>query len=139
LIGDGVIRAAVENIAKSPRLSCLMYSKEDPDGLYMFSALREIPMDESMHQSLRKLKVNVIHNGVLKGLIGADDEEISFTQETYESMDRVRESEFDLVLLLPPTTVGEVKDIADNGLYMPPKSTFFYPKILTGLVFYKYG
>ena len=68
-----------------------------------------------------------------------DDEEISFTQETYGSINRIKEGELDLALFLPPTTVGEVKDIADNGLYMPPKSTFFYPKILTGLVFYKYG
>jgi uncharacterized protein (DUF1015 family) len=139
LVSDGSIMAAMTNVAKSPQISCLMYSSDDPASFYMLKAYQEIPMDESMHQSLEKLKVNVIHNGVLKGLIKADDEEISFTQETYGSINRIKEGEADMALFLPPTTVEEVKDIADNGLYMPPKSTFFYPKILTGLVFYRYG
>ena len=67
LASDGSIMAAMENVAKSPRLSCLMYSKDDPASFYMLKAYREIPIDESLHESMKKLKVNVIHNGVLKG------------------------------------------------------------------------
>jgi len=139
LASDGSIMAAMENVARSPRLSCLMYSKDDPASFYMLKAYREIPIDESLHESMKKLKVNIIHNGVLKRLFNAHDDEISFTQEICESINRIKEGEADMALFLPPTTVEEVKDIADNGLYMPPKSTFFYPKILTGLVFYRYG
>jgi uncharacterized protein (DUF1015 family) len=139
LTSEGTIRAAAEGIAKSAQPSYLMYSKDDPASLYMLRTNREIPMDVAMHGSLKKLKVNILHTGILKGLINIGDEEISFTQELYGSITRIKDGESDLAFFLPPTTVQEVKDIADNGLYMPAKSTFFYPKILTGLVFYKYG
>jgi uncharacterized protein (DUF1015 family) len=139
LAGEATLREGLANIARSAKLSCMIYSKDDLESLYILGADHDIPIDPDMHQSLKKLKVNVIHNGVLKGLIGVDDEEISFTQENCGSIDSVKEGGFDLALLLPPTTVAEVKDIADHGLYMPPKSTFFYPKILTGLVFYTYA
>ena len=98
------------------------------------------PYEEmNIHECLKKLKVNVIHSGIIKGLLKIKDDEISFTQDHYESINLIRKGSLDLVFFLPPTSVEEVKDIAENGLYMPPKSTFFYPKILTGLVFCKYA
>ncbi len=41
------------------------------------------------------------------------------------------------VFFLNPTGVDEVVDIADNGEFMPQKSTDFYPKMLTGMVINK--
>ena len=41
----------------------------------------------------------------------------------------------DLAALVPPATMGMVAMIAGGGEKMPPKSTYFYPKILSGLVF----
>jgi uncharacterized protein (DUF1015 family) len=41
----------------------------------------------------------------------------------------------DLAVLVPPATMGHVERIAGNREKMPPKSTYFYPKLLTGLVF----
>jgi uncharacterized protein (DUF1015 family) len=41
----------------------------------------------------------------------------------------------DLAALVPPATMGHVERIAGNREKMPPKSTYFYPKLLTGLVF----
>ena len=38
-------------------------------------------------------------------------------------------------MLVPPATMGHVEQIAGNLEKMPPKSTYFYPKLLTGLVF----
>jgi uncharacterized protein (DUF1015 family) len=40
-----------------------------------------------------------------------------------------------LAVLVPPATMGHVERIARNHEKMPPKSTYFYPKLLTGLVF----
>ena len=42
-----------------------------------------------------------------------------------------------MVFLLNPTRIDHVKEVASNSLIMPRKSTYFYPKILTGLVFNK--
>ena len=42
----------------------------------------------------------------------------------------------DLAVLVPPATMSHVEEIAGNWEKMPPKSTYFYPKLLTGLVFH---
>ncbi len=133
------LRAVFPMINESGRPSFLLYSHEDPSHIYQLTETAPIDTDKGVHEVLKKLKVNILHNGILKRLIGAEDEEISFTQDHYESVDLVQQGSLDLALFLPSTTVDEVKSIAENNLYMPPKSTFFYPKILTGLVFCKYA
>ncbi|OPY72277.1 MAG: hypothetical protein A4E64_02978 [Syntrophorhabdus sp. PtaU1.Bin058] len=131
-----VLFPAINNSSKP---SFLLYSKEDPAHIYQLTEVTPVNTDKDVHEVLKKLRVNILHNDILKTLIGIDDEEISFTQDHYESVDLVQKGSVDLALFLPSTTVEEVKNIAENSLYMPPKSTFFYPKILTGLVFYKYA
>ena len=81
----------------------------------------------------------MLHSGLLKEVLGVREEEISFTQDANELIQSVREGKVDLAFLLPPTTTEEVKEVADNRLDMPPKSTFFYPKILTGLIYHRYA
>ncbi|HVN97144.1 MAG TPA: DUF1015 domain-containing protein [Syntrophorhabdaceae bacterium] len=137
----GSVKQALTAVEKSSRLSFVLYSKDDANNLYIVTQNKPIPSYEALdvRRSLKRLKVNAIHAGVIKDLLKIKDEEISFTQDHYETVDSVREGALDLAFFLPPTSVEEVKDIADNSLYMPPKSTFFYPKILTGLVFYQYA
>ena len=47
----------------------------------------------------------------------------------------VRSGEYDAAFLMRPTPVEQVRDVAAAGENMPPKSTFFFPKLLTGLLF----
>ncbi len=47
----------------------------------------------------------------------------------------MRSGEYDAAFLMRPTLVEQVREIAASGENMPPKSTFFYPKLLTGLLF----
>jgi uncharacterized protein (DUF1015 family) len=47
----------------------------------------------------------------------------------------VRSGAYDAAFLMRPTPVRQVQDVAAAGENMPPKSTFFYPKLLTGLLF----
>ena len=48
----------------------------------------------------------------------------------------VEKEKADIVFLLNPSTIQDITAIAEAGLRMPQKSTFFYPKIPTGIVFY---
>jgi uncharacterized protein (DUF1015 family) len=139
--GKDTVKAAMATVSKSVKPSFVLYAKEDLQNLYIVTENRPLPSYEDIntHECLKRLKVNVIHSGIIKGLLKINDDEISFTQDHYESIDFVRKGSLDLAFFLPPTTVEEVKGIADNSLFMPPKSTFFYPKILTGLVFCKYA
>ena len=138
--GKDSLKKALSEIGNMAEPSFLLYSKDDLHALYMVTVKRTIPSYESenVHECLKKLKVNIVHSGIIKNLLKIGDEEISFTQDHYGSIDSILNGSYDLAFLLQPTSVAEVKDIADNGLYMPPKSTFFHPKILTGLVFYRY-
>ena len=139
LVDDNSIKKVLKEISESANLAFALCSKDDSENLYVLKEKTPIPTDSDIHEGLKTLKVNVVHTGVIKHLLNISDEEISFTQDPFKSIDFLKDGTIDLAVFLPPTTVREVKDIADNSLFMPPKSTFFYPKILTGLVFYKYA
>ncbi len=47
----------------------------------------------------------------------------------------MREGEYDLAFFMGPTPVERIQAVAEAGESMPPKSTYFFPKVLTGLVF----
>lgn len=138
LVDDTSTKKAAQNIIRAPRPSFILYSREDPRNFYIVTEKDPVYTDSAVHETLRKLKVSVIHTGILKNLLRVKDEEISFTQDFDASVYQVRTGAVDAAVFVPPTTVEEVKEVAENGLSMPPKSTFFFPKILTGLLFYRY-
>jgi len=47
----------------------------------------------------------------------------------------VTSGEYDAAFLMRPTPVGQMRDLAAADENMPPKSTYFFPKLLTGLLF----
>jgi uncharacterized protein (DUF1015 family) len=58
-----------------------------------------------------------------------------YVHQLKEVTDALAARECQLAALVPPATMGHVARIAENQEKMPPKSTYFYPKILTGMVF----
>lgn len=131
--------SAMERISTSTAPAFVLCAHSDPTNVYVLTQKQPFFVDPQIPPTLRDLKVNIGHAGVLKGLLGVSDDEFSFTNEADEAVDETRKGIFDFAFLVPPTTVEEVRNVADNHLYMPPKSTYFYPKILSGLVFYKYA
>jgi len=59
---------------------------------------------------------------------------VTYTTNAVEALQEVSDGEAELAFLLNPTSVDQVWQVAMAGLAMPQKSTFFYPKLLTGLV-----
>jgi uncharacterized protein (DUF1015 family) len=116
-----------------------LYSGKKKHPFLILEQKRDLDFDPESHPILRKLRVNAIHTGVLKHLMGIKEEEISFLNEPAKAVALVDEEVYDFAVFVPATSVDEVKDIAENHLYMPPKSTYFYPKVISGLVFYKYA
>ena len=53
------------------------------------------------------------------------------------ALSQVKSGDYEMTFLMNPTKIEHVKEIANNSLIMPRKSTYFYPKVLTGLVFNK--
>ncbi len=89
----------------------------------------------------RQLDTGVLEALVLKGALGLSDEDIShfngmfYARDTEEALSMVRSGAFDAAFLMRPTTVEQTRELAAAGENMPPKSTFFFPKLLTGLLF----
>lgn len=59
---------------------------------------------------------------------------IDYTTDGREAVGLVNRGDFDACFILNPTSVEQVRDVADQGLVMPRKATYFYPKVTTGLV-----
>jgi uncharacterized protein (DUF1015 family) len=89
----------------------------------------------------RHLDTGVLEALILKGTLGLSDEDIShfngmfYARDTDEAVEMVRSGAWDAAFVMRPTPVRQVRELAAEGENMPPKSTFFYPKLLTGLLF----
>ncbi len=69
-------------------------------------------------------------------LVGGLGLEPVFTRDPEEALKGVEEAKFDMAFLLRPPRMQDVKRAVEAGLLMPKKSTYFYPKVATGLVIY---
>ncbi len=77
-----------------------------------------------------RLAVACLHEGPLQGL---GKEDFFFTRNPAEAVARAK-AEKGWGFFLAPNTVQEILDVSTAGMVMPPKSTYFYPKIPSGLV-----
>lgn len=86
------------------------------------------------------LDVTVLHTLVLEKLFGIDKANmaqqinLTYTREFGEAVSSVQKGESQCAFILNPTRVTEIRDVAAAGEKMPQKSTYFYPKLITGLV-----
>ena len=85
----------------------------------------------------RGLAVAVLHRLVLDKLLAtAEESSCKYVHLLREVTDAAAAKECELAVLVPPATMDHVEQIAGNLEKMPPKSTYFYPKLLSGLVFH---
>ena len=105
------------------------------------SVMNELFPDAS--DAYKGLDVNVLHSLILEKLLGIDKENmakqinLTYTKFVEEALDTVRSGNANCCFLLNPTRVEEIRDVAAAGEKMPQKSTYFYPKLITGLVMNK--
>jgi uncharacterized protein (DUF1015 family) len=97
-------------------------------------------MPGDSHPLLKDLDVNILHSCIIEPIVGIDysmtAKRIEFLSNASEALEMVEKDKADIVFLLNPSTIEEITAVAESGLRMPQKSTFFYPKVPTGLVFY---
>jgi uncharacterized protein (DUF1015 family) len=92
-------------------------------------------------QAYRELDTGVLETLLLKNALGFSDEDIShfngmfYARDAREARAMVASGEYEAAFLMRPTPVAQVREVAAAGENMPPKSTFFFPKLLTGLLF----
>ncbi|WP_085831837.1 DUF1015 domain-containing protein [Clostridium merdae] len=102
------------------------------------SVMAELLPDKSA--ASQGLDVTVLHSLILEKMLGIDKENmaqqinLTYTRSLPEAMASVENGEAQCAFLLNPTRVEEIRDVAAAGEKMPQKSTYFYPKLITGLV-----
>ncbi|GIW80820.1 MAG: phosphatase [Gemmatales bacterium] len=113
------------------------------DGVWQLARLRSPDVMAEIcpqHSSAwRSLGVSILHELVLSRLLPAACTGASpscrYVHLLQEVIDAVAKRECQLGVLVPPAKMTDVEKIASGNEKMPPKSTYFYPKLLSGLVF----
>ena len=98
-------------------------------------------MEQSGHSAAwNSLDVAVAHTLVLEELLGLSEADlragtyVGFTRDAHQALQAVRQKQAQVALLLNPTRVRQICEVAEADDRMPQKSTYFYPKLITGLV-----
>ena len=77
----------------------------------------------------------------MKNTLGFSDDDIShfngmfYARDTAEAIRMVSSGDYEAAFLMRPTPVEQVREVAAAGENMPPKSTYFFPKVMTGFAF----
>jgi uncharacterized protein (DUF1015 family) len=99
------------------------------------AALPDLP------DAYRRLDVGVLEALLLKAALGLTDDDIShlngfgYARDVDQALELIDSAAYDAAFLVRPTPVAQIREIAATGQNMPPKSTYFFPKVLTGLLF----
>jgi uncharacterized protein (DUF1015 family) len=140
-VGAAGAQAAWESIEADGGQDLLGFGTTD-DGVWQTArltapqAMAELAADHS--PAWRGLAVSILHVLVLDRLLPAvlgGKARCRYVHLLREAADAAAAKEGRLVALVPPATMGHVEAIAGNLEKMPPKSTYFYPKLLSGLAF----
>jgi len=104
------------------------------DGVELF------PNTPSRSAAWQALDVSILQYAILERLLGLTLERVTsgarigYVHDADEAVRKVDEGEFSAAFILRPTPVSAVARVASHLEKMPPKSTYFYPKALTGMV-----
>jgi uncharacterized protein (DUF1015 family) len=127
--GRGAVGVA---LASEPRPMLLLLK----DRAQLERALPGVPREA------RELDVSILHALVLDRLLGLTAEKIrsgsaiEYTVDADAALAAVRDGGAACAFLMNPPSIRDVEMVSDAGATMPEKSTYFYPKLLTGLVMY---
>ena len=112
--------------------------------LHLLTARSAAVIDRAMparwSRASRSLDVAVLTETILRPLLGIDEaslaagEQVKVTEDVEEAWRQTERGRWRLAMIVNPVRVEQVLAVADAGELMSPKSTFFYPKLRTGMV-----
>ncbi|TAN39955.1 MAG: DUF1015 domain-containing protein [Nitrospirae bacterium] len=87
---------------------------------------------DGVEPALKYLDVTVLHELIFSKLLKVEG--IAYEMDVDRCLQLVKDQAYQAAFFLNPTQVGDVERVALASLRMPPKSTYFYPKLMTGMV-----
>ncbi len=137
------IRRRLHEFADRGRLALGCYAGGNE---YLMLVLRpggeDRPPFDRLPAPLRALDAAILHHGVFEDALGLSPESwpeevaVHYTEDVERALGWVDAADGQAAFLLNPARSQQVMAVADAGLQMPAKSTYFYPKVMTGLVIY---
>lgn len=89
----------------------------------------------------KRLEVSIVDHVILEKLLelspDAEKTRLAYSYDRMEAVQKVLNQEYQLAFILSPVKTKTIKAIADTSNKMPRKSTYFYPKLPAGLIFYR--
>jgi len=101
----------------------------DPEHAY------RVTPKQSTQEPGRGLGVITLHTNVFNKIIDEESADILYSKYLDEAVELVRSGEYKIAFILPELKAGDIFDVVSSGDRMPHKTTYFYPKILSGLTF----
>ena len=134
------LTALLEKVGKDGVAFCTYLGQGDALLLKLKDIEKVVPFMEDDSTDLKVLDVYQLHTLVLRELLRIDTHKpehqqyITYNVRTAESMANVDAGTFDLVFFMNATRMDQVRELAERGIRLPQKATYFYPKLLSGLV-----
>jgi len=120
-----------------------MYIGESDKKFYILTLRDEKLLDPILTDEYiewKSIDTGILHGVIFDRALGiqakniSKSENVKYNQGVEDSVTRVNEGEYQIAFFLNPTKIGQIKDIATKRHKMPPKATYFYPKLMTGMV-----
>lgn len=109
------------------------------DGIRLLRLKNKLLIDEFVKEGSTDYKS--LDATILKAFVfdkvGVRSEDIVYTKDLDQAITMVNDGQADASFIMNPVKISQLKAIALNGEKMPPKTTYFYPKVLSGLTVYK--
>lgn len=114
-----------------------LYNKQ---GMFLLRLKNKMLIEKHVQEGSKDYKS--LDAAILKSLVfdqvGVSSEDIIYSKDPSEVMQAVDEGQAEAGFLLNPVQIKQLRAIASNDERMPPKTTYFYPKVLSGLTIYKW-
>lgn len=100
-------------------------------------------LSKSLPNEIKNLDVVLLHEYILRDLIGISDEaqakklNINYLQKIADCVTEVENKKVNIAFIVNSTKINQVRQVAESGNIMPQKSTFFYPKLISGFIMNK--
>jgi uncharacterized protein (DUF1015 family) len=138
---ETLVRLMADTDGAAPRFGVLLKGTA-PSLLVLRDGVDGHPWLSGIQESAwRELDIPILHRLVVEGMLNvrsaSEEKHITYTPDEWEAAQLVQSDTVQVALLLNPPTAEDIKKVSLAGALMPHKSTYFYPKLLTGLVMNK--
>jgi len=138
----GKVLASMKKEAKERYMVGIVTYKQDSYLLLRFKdfALLDKVIGRELPTALRHLDANILEFLVFNDLLGIScsdprwEEHLTFVHTEREAIELIKSGACEVAFLVNPTRIEQISDVVAQGEVMPQKSTYFFPKLLSGLV-----